>query len=160
LFSIESISPSGIHNIQEKPGIQTVPIDQIRGSEGRVRDFDRNFNPLEDRTRERWMGIASARMRGKRLPAVILIQIGDLYFVRDGHHRISVARALGDTSIEAKVIVWQVNGSLPWDTPSTLPSWSSTDQPGRLPGLYQSLQRLWRRLCQHFMPKELNPALD
>jgi uncharacterized ParB-like nuclease family protein len=52
---------------------------------------------------------------GRELPPVELVQLGDLYFVRDGHHRISVAQAMGQESIEAEVIVWQAEGLLPWE---------------------------------------------
>jgi hypothetical protein len=91
-----------------------VPIAQIRGSEGRTGDFDRDFNPIKNHTRQRWLGIAVAREQGKVFPPVSLVQVGDLYFVKDGHHRISVARAFGQEAIEAKVVVWQMEGTLPW----------------------------------------------
>ena len=94
-------------------GIQTVRIDRIRGSEGREEDFDTNFYPLHGRSRGRWMSIARAAMEHKGLPPVELIQIGQDYFVRDGHHRISVAHILGQEAIEAEVTVWQVSRSLP-----------------------------------------------
>lgn len=90
-------------------GIRTVPIGQIRGSEGRSSDFDRDFNPLQNRNRDRWLSVATARHRGKALPPVKLIRVGDVYFIRDGHHRISVARAMGQQHIEAVVVVWQAN---------------------------------------------------
>jgi hypothetical protein len=83
-----------------------VPIAKIVGSEGRCGDFDRDFNPLHDHNRRRWLRIAAARRRGTPLPPVALIQLGGLYFVQDGHHRISVARALGQPDIEARVMVW------------------------------------------------------
>ena len=95
-------------------GMQTVTIRQIRGSENRAKDFDRDFNPLRDHNQARWLKIASARKQ-KALPAVELVQVGDVYFVRDGHHRISVAQALGQLEIEANVVLWQVKGPLPWD---------------------------------------------
>jgi hypothetical protein len=101
--------------------IQTVPISQIRGSEGRSRDFDRNFNPLQSHTKDRWLSIAGALQRGRVLPPVELIQVRDVYFVRDGHHRISVARALGQLDIEAKVTVCQVSGALPWERAADTP---------------------------------------
>ncbi|MGD8793070.1 MAG: hypothetical protein PVF47_11000 [Anaerolineae bacterium] len=88
-------------------GLQSVPIRQIRGSESRSNDFDRDFCPLQDHNKGRWLRIAAARQRGEVLPPVSLIQVGDLYFVRDGHHRISVARAEGQLDIEAEVVVWQ-----------------------------------------------------
>lgn len=86
--------------------VRTVPICHIRGSQGRSYDFDRDFNPLQDHNKARWLGVASARQRGKALPPVELIQVGDVFFVQDGHHRISVARALGQRDIEAEVVVW------------------------------------------------------
>jgi hypothetical protein len=99
-------------------GSQTVPLDQIRGSLGRYTDFDLDFYPLQTHNRERWLRIARALQRGVSLPLVDLIQVGDVYFVRDGHHRISVARALGQQYIDAVVTVWQVVGSLPWGKPA------------------------------------------
>jgi hypothetical protein len=97
-------------------GTRLVPIAQIVGSEGRCADFDRDFNPLHDHNRGRWLRIAAAQRRGTPLPPVDLVQVGDLYFVLDGHHRISVARALGQPDIEARVTVWHVRGPLPWET--------------------------------------------
>jgi hypothetical protein len=98
--------------------LHTVAISNICGSENRVVDFDCDFNPLQDHTRDRWLGIAAALQRGRCLPPVALIQVGDRYFVRDGHHRISVARALGQKAIEATVEIWQVEEQLPWEQPS------------------------------------------
>jgi len=91
-------------------GKQMVPISQIRGSgsSGRSGDFDANFRPLNNRTRTRWLNVATAWQSGSKLPPVELIQIGETYFVEDGHHRISVAQAFGRTEIEAKVTVLEV----------------------------------------------------
>jgi hypothetical protein len=102
-----------------------VPICQIRGSEGRCSDFDRNFNPLQDHNRVRWLRIAAARQRGRSLPPVELVQVGDFYFVRDGHHRVSVARALGQPFIAARVTALNVIGPLLWKTRTGArkPSW-------------------------------------
>jgi hypothetical protein len=97
-------------------GLRTVPLDRIRGSESRSSDFDLKFCPLQDHDRERWLRLAEAWLRGTVLPPVELIKVGGLYFVRDGHHRISVARATGQLDIEAQVTVWRVDGSLPWKT--------------------------------------------
>ncbi len=97
-------------------GLHTVPIEQIRGSEGRSNDFDRDFHPLQDHCQGRWLRIAEACDQGKVLPPVVLVQVGEVYFVRDGHHRISVARALGQLDIEAEVTVWHVSGPLPAQT--------------------------------------------
>jgi len=90
----------------------------IRGSEGRCQDFDADFRPLKELSRERWMAIAAAWKLGTELPPVQLVQIRDLYFVRDGHHRISVARAMRQENIDAEVTVWEVVGTLPWEQPA------------------------------------------
>jgi hypothetical protein len=89
-------------------GLQIVPIQQIQGSEGRGDAFDAAFHPLQTHTELRWRSIARAWLGGKILPPVELIRIGEIYFVRDGHHRISVARALGQQEIDAVVTVWQI----------------------------------------------------
>jgi hypothetical protein len=91
---------------------RVVPIAQIVGSGGRVGDFDRDFSPLKDHVRRRWLGIAAAREQGAVLPPVSLVQVGDEYFVSDGHHRISVAKAFGQETIEARVAVWEVEGAM------------------------------------------------
>ena len=93
---------------QHYGGSRTVPINKIKGSEGRSNDFDCDFNPLHTRTRDRWMSVALARSQGDTLPLVELIRLGEDYFVRDGHHRISVARAFGEDYIDAKVIVLEL----------------------------------------------------
>ena len=96
-------------------GMQAVPIDRIRGSEGRCQDFDCSFYPLDAHARDRWLSVAIARQMGLALPPVALIQVGDVYFVRDGHHRISVARARGQHTVDAFVTAWDVAGPLPWE---------------------------------------------
>jgi hypothetical protein len=87
-------------------GIRAVPLTLIRGTEGRLHDFDARFNPLKPSNESRWLSVAMARLKGVTLPPVALIQVADTYYVRDGHHRISVARALGEQDIDAEVLVW------------------------------------------------------
>jgi hypothetical protein len=115
LLSLQEMKDTCVVRIHRGASNRTVPLCQILGSENRPGDFDRDFNPLHDRNKGRWLSVATARQRGKTLPPVALIQVGDLFFVRDGHHRISVARALGQSAIEATVEIWQVEGSLPWE---------------------------------------------
>jgi hypothetical protein len=91
-------------------GTRAVPIEEIRGSEGRSEDFDADFRPLRPHSKDRWMRIAIAQQMGATMPPVELVQVGDAYFVRDGHHRISVARALGQKEIDAQVTVWEAAG--------------------------------------------------
>ena len=96
-------------------GIRSVPIRQIRGSEDRSNDFDVSFSPLQEHSKGKWLSVAIAWLRQEPLSPVELIQVGDVYFVRDGHHRISVARTLEQEHIDAEVIVWEVTGLLPWE---------------------------------------------
>jgi hypothetical protein len=93
-------------------GLQTVPISQIRGSEGRCGDFDPQFRPRKAHNEWRWLHIAEVQERGVDLPPVSLVQVDGVYFVRDGHHRISVAKAFGQESIRATVTVWEVDSPL------------------------------------------------
>ncbi len=89
-------------------GLQTVRLNQIRGSLGRPDSFDADFNPTQEHTKQRWVNIAAAMQAGEALPPVELIQVGDVYYVSDGHHRISAARALKQAFIEAVVTTWEV----------------------------------------------------
>ncbi|GEM_PF-1118398 len=88
-------------------GITAVAVRLIRGSESRIGDFDQKFNPIRTHDRERWVGVAAARLMGHSLPPVELIELGGVYFVRDGHHRVSIARALQQSELEADVVVWE-----------------------------------------------------
>jgi hypothetical protein len=84
--------------------VLSVPLDQIVGSESRTKDFDAEFNPLRQHNRERWAGLLAALWSGIPLPPVELIQVGNEFFVRDGHHRISIAKATGQLEIEARIV--------------------------------------------------------
>jgi hypothetical protein len=91
---------------QTVKGIQFVPLAQIIGSVGRASDFTRTFLPRSQVTCERWAQIDVLVNRLQPLPPVELYQIGAVYFVRDGHHRISVSRANSLGEIEAQVVEW------------------------------------------------------
>jgi hypothetical protein len=84
-------------------GVQVIPLDQIVGSVDKVKDFDRRFRPTSDRSRQRWQRLAEKSRMGEYLPPIDVYKLGNLYFVIDGHHRVSVARAQGAGSIEAHV---------------------------------------------------------
>jgi hypothetical protein len=88
---------------EHSAGKAVVPLDAIVGTVDRGRDFDRSFRPTSGRVRSRWEHIATAMRRGEAMPPVDLVRIGQIYFVRDGHHRVSVARALGHGDIDALV---------------------------------------------------------
>jgi hypothetical protein len=84
-------------------GLQTIPLDSVVGTVDRTRDFDRGFRPTTPRVRGRWQRIAAAQRRGESFPPISVYRIGDLHFVRDGHHRVSVAKSLGRKEIDAYV---------------------------------------------------------
>jgi|SRR5882757_1097224 len=84
-------------------GLRVIPLDSVVGSVDRTRDFDRKFRPTSPRVRERWQRIAAAQRRGEAMPPIDVYRVGDLHFVRDGHHRVSVAYAMRQKSIEAYV---------------------------------------------------------
>lgn len=84
-------------------GMKTVPISSIVGSEGRYRDFNRNFLPRHSHLRERWISIDVAHYQDKILPPIKLYELGGVYFVRDGNHRVSVARMQDREFIDAEV---------------------------------------------------------
>lgn len=84
-------------------GLQTIELASIVGTVDRGRDFDRKFRPTSSSMRTRWERIAAAQRRGEAMPPIHVYRIGDLHFVKDGHHRVSVARALGHDVIDAYV---------------------------------------------------------
>jgi hypothetical protein len=88
---------------ERRLGLQTIELDSIVGTVDRAREFDRRFRPTSARVRTRWERIATAQRRGEAMPPIDVYRIGDLHFVKDGHHRASVARALGFKDIDAYV---------------------------------------------------------
>jgi hypothetical protein len=84
-------------------GTQDIPLGSIKGSEGRSRDFDATFLPLNPRLRERWARVEALMIRGVEMPPIDVYRVGDIYFVKDGHNRVSVARRLGYETIRACV---------------------------------------------------------
>jgi hypothetical protein len=84
-------------------GMQAVPIKLIVGSEGRYRDFNKYFLPRAEHLRQRWERVDIARLKNIILPPIQLYEIGGVYFVRDGNHRVSVAHSQGAEIIDAEV---------------------------------------------------------
>ena len=84
-------------------GLQTIELGSIVGTVDRTREFDRDFRPTSRRVKRRWQRIAEAIRRGESMPPIDVYRIADMHFVRDGHHRVSVARQLGLQVIEAQV---------------------------------------------------------
>jgi hypothetical protein len=85
-------------------GMQVVPVKMIVGSEGRYHDFNKHFLPKAEHLRIRWQKVDQAHIKDIILPPIQLYEIGGAYFVRDGNHRVSVARAQGVGHIDAEVI--------------------------------------------------------
>jgi hypothetical protein len=84
-------------------GLRTIPLDSIVGTVDRSREFDRRFRPTSRRLRQRWERINKAMREGQAMPPIDVYRIGELHFVRDGHHRVSVAGAMGLEVIDAYV---------------------------------------------------------
>lgn len=84
-------------------GLRTIEIDKIVGSIGRYRDFDRAFMPRQTQTKDRWIRVDSAHYDAIPLPPIEVYKLGEVYFVKDGNHRVSVARERGQLMIDAYV---------------------------------------------------------
>lgn len=97
-------------------GIQSVPLESIVGSEGRYRSFTRHFFPLQEDLRDRWKKVDQAQLANKDLPPIELYRVRDAYFVKNGHHRISVARTKGKKYIEARIYDYECDVPLDADT--------------------------------------------
>ncbi len=103
LLSFEDIRVRLRLHDESYKGLQDVPLDRIVGSVGRYRDFTSNFLPKTNEMRERWSRVYAQANSMEGLPPIELYKIDDVYFVRDGNHRVSVARALGAKTIQAHV---------------------------------------------------------
>jgi hypothetical protein len=118
LYDLNSLKP-GLH-VQASfyAGVQVVPIRAIIGSECRAADFDPDFRPVSEAARERWVNMAIVYLARLPLPPIQLIRVGTAYFVRDGHHRISVSRAFGQAAMDAEVITWKASPPFAWESRS------------------------------------------
>ncbi len=88
---------------ERRIGLRLVKLDSIAGTVDRSRDFDRRFRPTSGRVRERWERLALAARRGEEIPPIEVYRVGELHFIIDGHHRVSVAHAQGLSTLEAYV---------------------------------------------------------
>jgi hypothetical protein len=89
-------------------GLKDIPLKNLMGSVGRAQDFTRHFMPCSDdeQGKERWRIIYTLAVSGAGFPPINVFQMGPVYFVQNGHHRVSVACHLGWPTIQADVIVW------------------------------------------------------
>ena len=83
-------------------GLQDISVKEIIGTLSRHSDFDHRFRPLKKNLLDRWINIYLLQER-EGWPPILVHKVGDAYYVEDGHHRVSVARALGIVFIQAKV---------------------------------------------------------
>jgi len=97
-------------------GLKQVPIQNIVGSFGRYQDFDRAFLPTQKRTKDRWVSINKAHYKQTSLPPVDLFKIGEIFFVKDGNHRVSVAHEQGQEFVDAFVTEINVPVALTTET--------------------------------------------
>lgn len=105
LISFEAVRSALPIYGQSYIGVQEVPVEKIVGTTtNRYADFDSAFLPSQLRTKSRWKKIDELRLRDVSLPPIQLYKVGEVYFVRDGHHRVSVARQMGQVEIDAEVI--------------------------------------------------------
>ncbi|CAM3629765.1 transcriptional regulator [Deinococcus frigens] len=112
---VKHLAPLGEHSL----GVQAIEVSHIIGSVDRYREFDRHYLPKEKHLDERWIGVRSAQLQGKELPPIQVYKVGELYFVKDGNHRVSVARRQGQAYIDAHVI--ELNVTVPPEESDTLP---------------------------------------
>jgi hypothetical protein len=152
LLSFEEAKGALTRWTQAYRGMRIVEVNKITGSVGRYRDFDGSFLPLKVSMANRWSRIDRAYHRGDELPAVSLYKIGEAYFVRDGNHRVSVARYHGVVAIDAEVV--EIRGATRTDV-AQRKAGAPTHRPQHAlePGV-SWLHNLWRRL----RPGQLRPA--
>jgi hypothetical protein len=157
LLSFEEAKGALVQWTQAYRGMRTVEVEKITGSVGRHRDFDYSFLPLKVSMSERWGRIDRAYHRGDELPAVSLYKIGDAYLVRDGNHRVSVAKYHNVAAIDAEVV--ELRGQKRTDAAQRTGGMTDTpthrQQHAPEPG-DSWLRNLWQRL----RPGLLRPGLS
>ena len=105
LISLDQVLEAARREGQADRGIREIPLDRVAGSAGqaKTRDFDPAFLPVSRRLRHRWARVYTAMIEGGEVPPIDVYQVGEHYYVIDGHHRVSVARSLGRDRIAARV---------------------------------------------------------
>lgn len=115
LLSFDEVRRAARLEGQSYRGLKDIPVADIRGSVGRPNDFDASFLPVKPQLRKRWEQLDGAMRRGEPVPPIEVYRLGNVYFVKDGHHRVSVARHLGWTTIPARVIELRTRAPLTSD---------------------------------------------
>jgi len=109
LLSYDEVAEKLHLRIRVERGLQNIPLDSIVGSVGRYTDFTRTFLPRRGNSQQRWASVKAAMQEGTGLPPIEVYKVGEIYFVIDGNHRVSIARQEGFKTIEARVIELQSN---------------------------------------------------
>ena len=107
LISLNDVKQMIKSNAETYIGMKVIPIDKIVGSEGRYKDFDNRFFPKSTHLKNRWQHVDEAALNDITLPPIKVYEIAGLYFVRDGNHRVSVAKTRGTEFIDAEVVSLQ-----------------------------------------------------
>ena len=97
-------------------GTRQIEVEKIIGTVNRYHDFDRIFLPIQTNTRSRWESINTAFAQDVILPPIDVYKVGEVYFVRDGHHRVSVARERGQVFMDAYVVEIDIKGKIDVNT--------------------------------------------
>lgn len=118
LLSYEEVAEKLKLSSRVERGIQNIPIDSIVGSVGRYNDFTRTFLPRHDSDRDRWVGVKAAMETSAGWPPIDVYKVGEVFFVVDGNHRVSIARQEGFKTIEARVTEFNTDFKF---TPDTRP---------------------------------------
>lgn len=104
LFSLDEVKFLTKSYAYRYRGVQSIPLSKIKGSEGRYLDFDREFLPKHEGLRTKWENMADFLDKSPKIPPIVVYKIGESYIVRDGNHRVSVAKSMGLEYIDAEVI--------------------------------------------------------
>ena len=107
LLSYEEVAEKLKLRARTERGLQNIPLDAVVGSVGRYTDFTRTFLPRHANDQQRWAGVKTAIESGEGLPPIDVYKVGEVYFVVDGNHRVSIARQEGFSTIQARVIEFQ-----------------------------------------------------
>lgn len=107
MISLKSIKQIVKPETETYIGMKVIPIEKIVGSEGRYKDFDNQFFPKNTNTKERWENVDEAVIKDIILPPIKVYELAGVYFVRDGNHRVSVAKSKGVEFIDAEVVSLQ-----------------------------------------------------
>lgn len=99
-----ALRPRGEHHL----GLKPIEVDKVVGSVDRYEDFDRHFLPRTPHTLKRWRHLRTLQLSGMEFPPIEVYQVGEAYFVKDGHHRVALAKATGQKFMDAYVIALEV----------------------------------------------------